>query len=102
MKPKMKCRCAVRFSSKPMITFSASPGIANEFREYGDFLDENNGTDKTFNEYCLRVDPRYDFDEVLNFIKNYDDQFKGKISPEIEQMLDAVDLTQAGKYDRSA
>jgi hypothetical protein len=40
----------------------------------------------------LLVDPRYDFDEVLNYIENYDKNITDKVSPEFSQMLNEIDL----------
>lgn len=92
----MRQQCAVSFSSDlvRLISFAAPLEIANEFRPFGRFLDEENRLLSTPNEYTLLVDPRFDFAEVLDYIQKYDEQFKNKISADVQQMLDQVDLVK--------
>jgi hypothetical protein len=50
-----------------VIYFYATNDAIDDFREFG-FV--RPGENKNY--YCLEVDARYDFDEVLKYIQNYD------------------------------
>jgi hypothetical protein len=91
MKPQPKKTVAVRHAFKltGLIEFVSDKATAIEFKQFGAFLDEDTHRD---NEFVLLVDPQYDFDEVLNYIENYDKNITDKISLEISQMLNEIDL----------
>ena len=48
------------------ITFWAAPDVAKEFAQFGSFHKLADS-----DRYTLYVDGRFDFDEVLAYIKNY-------------------------------
>ena len=68
MKPKIKQEVAITtiHPSHRVIYFYASRDAANEFAEFGTV-----GQGGAVNLYCLIVDARFDFDEVLAYIKGY-------------------------------
>lgn len=64
-KPEMKRLVAVA-DTLPLanvVVFYASNEVAARFKQYGELTDTNS------NRWVIRVDKRYDFDEVLEFIK---------------------------------
>lgn len=66
-KPKPIVEVSVSVESKEvrLISMFASQDAVCDFREFGNLLHTQG------NEYCLFIDTRYDFDEVLEYIKNY-------------------------------
>lgn len=91
MKPRPKKTVAVRHAFKlvRLIEFVSDKTTAIEFKQFGAFLDEDT---HRVDEFVLLVDPRYDFDEILNYIENYDKNITDKVSPEVSQMLNEIDL----------
>lgn len=67
-KPVMKKEVEIDFiyRSARTIHFYATNDAASEFNDYGD-LDSYIRP----NTFCLVVDARFDFDEVVEYIKNY-------------------------------
>ena len=68
--PAMRTEVAIRRIDLSMqwIEFWATPDAAQELRQFGQYLDEGNNTLC----YTLKVDGRFDFDEVVEYIRNYD------------------------------
>ena len=68
-KPTLKSEVAIDmiFPAGCFITLYATTDAASEFSEFGDIHAE--GKDR----YHLSVDARYDFDEVVAYIRNYND-----------------------------
>ena len=69
-KPKMKKSLVVDFMLEDdgYITFFAARGIADELPVFGHMYPIGN------DKYALRIDPRYDFGEVLDYIQNYSNE----------------------------
>ena len=69
MKPQLKREVAVDgyVKSVGMIYFYASSDAAAEFSEFGSLH-----KDEHSEKYTLLIDRRFDFDEVLAYIQNYD------------------------------
>ena len=67
MKPRIKREVVITtaYPFQGIIRFYASREAASEFSEFGKL------EDAWENAYWLRVDPRFDFDEVLAYIKDY-------------------------------
>lgn len=68
-KPRIKREVAIEsiFPQTQAIHFYASPDAAEELGEFG--TTTSGGLIK--NKYRLQVDARFDFDEVVEYIKNY-------------------------------
>lgn len=67
-KPQPQVEVAIRVISPGVfVSFYATPDAASEFAEFGKLDDE--GTSK----YILWVDTRYNFNEVVEYIKGYND-----------------------------
>ena len=69
-KPVMQNSPVINFTSKESgyISFWATPDAAKEFEQFGQIFEWGDGSEK----YSLYIDDRFDFDEVLAYIKNYD------------------------------
>ena len=67
-KPTMKSEVALDTASENyrVIYFYGTPDAADEFREFGHV-----GPWAYENQYCLTVDARFDFGEVLAHVVNY-------------------------------
>jgi len=68
-KPTLKAEVAIDmiFPAGRFIILYATTDAASEFSEFGDIHAEGKG------RYHLFVDARYDFDEVIAFIRNYNE-----------------------------
>ena len=71
-KPKMKRSLVVDFilEDDGYITFFTARGIADELSVFGHMYPFDNIP----NKYTLRIDPRYNFGEVLDYIQNYSNE----------------------------
>jgi len=69
LKPQMKKEVAVRYIFKEhlSISFNATADAVEDLRSFGEVDCLNIETDL----YVLRVDSRYDFDEVVGYIRHY-------------------------------
>ena len=69
-KPEPKRQLAIKFYDKTtgLIAIEAIPDIIEDFREYGNLYSDNRK-----NRYDLFVSELYDFQEVLTYIQNYED-----------------------------
>jgi len=63
--PTMKRNLAVTHQDKPgrVIHFQASPELAEKLKPFGN-------VEKLADVYSMRVDARYDFDEVLAYVES--------------------------------
>ena len=68
-KPEPKRQLAIKFYDKTtgIIAIEAIPDIIEDFRQYGNLYGDNR-----INRYDLFVSKLYDFDEVLAYIQNYE------------------------------
>ena len=59
----------IKFTSKELsyVSFYATPVDAKEFEQFGQIFEWGDDGEK----YSLYVDSRFDFDEVVAYIKNY-------------------------------
>lgn len=66
-KPTLKAEVAIDmiFPAARLIVFYSTPDAASEFEEFGKMFAESPS------RFHLFVDARYDFDEVVMYIKNY-------------------------------
>ena len=66
-KPQPKREVIVRFADRNVkhIYFYASSDAIEDFRDFGVIA-------PNFSHHCLIVDQRYDFEEVLEYVENYD------------------------------
>jgi hypothetical protein len=65
-KPTIKREVAIKHITKNWrIVFYASRDAAEDFSQYGTLFSDPG------NQYTLFVDGRFDFDEVVDYIKNY-------------------------------
>jgi len=73
-KPQIKAEVAVRWApaSTGLIYFYASLDALPEFTGFGSVM-----PGQLANEWVLSVDPRYDFDEVLAYMKSFDKRNEG-------------------------
>ena len=64
-KPTMKRKLGVDWFDRQMrvISMDTTSDVLDELRKYGRILDSR--------PYWLKVDSRFDFDEVLKFVQNY-------------------------------
>jgi len=72
-KPQPKTEVAINscVPSLRYMTIFASADAATEFKDFGSLT-----LDKLIGWYTLFVDPRFDFDEVVAYIENYDKEDK--------------------------
>ena len=68
--PQPKQELAIDFYYEPehIIHFYATPDAADDIKQFGQIRSEHCGTP---NLYLLTVDRRYDFQEVLAYLKSY-------------------------------
>ena len=70
------------------IQFYADKYVVGDLEEYGVFLSSLDG-------YVLRVDPRYDFNEVLWYVRNYGEPEQ---SPQQETRYDWSDVPEKARF----
>ena len=68
-KPIMKKEVAISYFMKLVreIVFYSTDDAATEFERYGQLTQDETISDK----YRLAVDPRFDFDEVVEYVESY-------------------------------
>lgn len=70
MAPKITCKLKIvgvkTFQGVTRIAFYTEPHVANNFETFGTL---EPGADKNF--YLLKVDPRYDADEVIEYMESW-------------------------------
>lgn len=65
-KPKPKKEVAIKWTKSKLIVFTATQDAANDLKEFGKLQYFEDSQD-----YWLAVDPRFDFDEVIQYIEEY-------------------------------
>lgn len=69
-RPEMTCEIAITsvWSSARLIDFDSTPDAASDLEQFGVYLDKDK---HPRDKYCLKVDARYNFGEVLAYIEQY-------------------------------
>lgn len=67
-KPQPKKEVSITFTKKPIIAIDSTKDALDDFRE---FCQSIMSFESMPNSYHLWIDSRYDFDEVVEYIKNY-------------------------------